>query len=239
MTGKTHRLGGMLCSIVGFELLRHKGLLLPDVNVGLQWLTMYPFCMWGSIASDLDHHWESCPSHDLISFGINKMLHLTAKTDRRLGEKLTEKEKKGNPRYQIAHFLNARHRSWQTHSDLTLFAVIWLIHYIMALEVATYDTVILSLILMGVALGIAAHFVLDALTPEGITLVLLRTLGLVTKKKIRYKLGLVPNKEFFATGGKWEMFIQRFLKFLLVCAVIYEGYIFLAPYLPYTISLGG
>ena len=32
MTGKTHKAGGMLVSIVGFAILREKGLLLPDVN---------------------------------------------------------------------------------------------------------------------------------------------------------------------------------------------------------------
>ena len=43
MTGKTHRAGGILCSIIGFAILKEKGLLLPDVNEGLQWLIIYPF----------------------------------------------------------------------------------------------------------------------------------------------------------------------------------------------------
>lgn len=248
MTGKTHRLGGMLCSVVGFELLRQKGLLLPDVNVALQWLAMYPFCMWGSTASDLDHHWESCPSHDMVSFGINKLLHLTKGMDSRLSEKLTDKEKQERIDYKVAHTFNAHHRSWQTHSDLTLFVVVWLIHYIMSLEVATYDTVILSLILMGIALGVTAHFILDILTPEGITSVLRVAFNWVynlsakkrkKRKKTRVKVSLVPNKEYFATGGKWETFIQKLLKVLTVLAVLYEGYIAFSPYLPYSISLGG
>ena len=57
MTGNTHRAGGMLCSVVGFALLKEQGLLLPEINPCIQWLVMYPFCYWGSTASDLDHNW--------------------------------------------------------------------------------------------------------------------------------------------------------------------------------------
>ena len=77
MTGKTHKMGGMLMSVVGFTVLKNNGLLLANVNEGLQWLMIYPFCMWGSIASDLDHHWDSCPSKDIPSWFVHKALHIT------------------------------------------------------------------------------------------------------------------------------------------------------------------
>ena len=123
MTGKTHRAGGFLCSVVGFALLRENNLLLPNVNEGLQWLMMYPFCMWGSVASDLDHHWQSCPMKDPPSYVVNKLLHLTAPVQKSL-------EKAGDKKsgvYKVAKTFNASHRSWQTHSDLTLFVMIGLL----------------------------------------------------------------------------------------------------------------
>ena len=43
MTGKTHKAGGMLCTIVGFTILKENGLLINNVNEGVQWLMMYPF----------------------------------------------------------------------------------------------------------------------------------------------------------------------------------------------------
>ena len=115
MTGKTHKMGGMLVSVVGFTLLKNNGLLQPDVNQGIQWLMMYPFCMWGSIASDLDHHWESCPSKDIPSWFVHKALHITEPVYRRLDNSLSGKQKKSSIAYKIAKFFTARHRSWHTH----------------------------------------------------------------------------------------------------------------------------
>ncbi len=77
MTGKTHRQGGMLCSLVGFALLKQNGLLNPEVNELVQLLVMYPFCVWGSVASDLDHEWDSAPTKGYPDFVINKALHIT------------------------------------------------------------------------------------------------------------------------------------------------------------------
>ena len=67
MTGKTHRVGGMLCCLGGYTLLEANGMLLGDVNPLLQLTIMYPFAIYGSTVSDLDHHWQSAPSKDIVS----------------------------------------------------------------------------------------------------------------------------------------------------------------------------
>lgn len=53
MLGKTHRSGGVMFMMVGFEVLRTKGLLLPDINPLLQLAVMYPVSQWGSTLPDL------------------------------------------------------------------------------------------------------------------------------------------------------------------------------------------
>ena len=78
MTGKTHRVGGMLCVLGGFTYLESKGLLLRNVNPLLQLTVMYPFALYGSIVSDLDHNANSIPSKDIVSIAINRVLHLTS-----------------------------------------------------------------------------------------------------------------------------------------------------------------
>lgn len=239
MTGSTHRAGGMLVSIVGFAILREKGLLLPDVNEGLQWLVMYPFTMWGSVASDLDHHWESCPQKDYPSRLVNMALHITKPVKSLLDKTLTEGQKKHNIVYKVADTFNASHRSWQTHSDLTLFVMLYLLYVIFTGGIQGFgavDTAISSLVLTGICLGIIAHFILDSITPEGIWMIGLVILNKILQMfnpriNIPQKLHLVPHSKFFATGGKWEQLIQKVLKFATVVALIWFLYVLLSPYL--------
>lgn len=237
MTGATHRAGGMLVSIVGFALLRQKGLLLSNVNEGVQWLVMYPFTMWGSVASDLDHHWESCPTKDIPSRFVNAILHITKPAKKMLDRTLSESSRKKNPIYKLVDFLNASHRSWQTHSDLTLFAMLYLLYMVFTGQVgglSEIDSTVIMLVLTGVCLGVVAHFILDALTPEGILLVIPAVINKILKLfKLKFqlpqKLHLVPKTSFFATGGQWEQFVQKVLKTCTVLCVIWFLWVQLAP----------
>ena len=256
MTKKTHQAGGMLISIVGFAFLRENGLLLPEVHEGLQWLVIYPFCMWGSTANDSDHHWDSCPNKDYPNWLINKALHITAPLQKSLDKTLSDSKKSKNVIYQTARCLNARHRSWQTHSDLTIWALLFLYINLVVKNVlclSAVETSILALVLTGVVLGIIAHLILDVLTPEGIWLMpfvwvqnLLKLFNPRLKlPKFFVKFHLVPNNPYFATGGKWEEFIQKVLKVATVIALIWFLFVIFYPYLsailPFTISfnLGG
>lgn len=249
MTGKTHKAGGMLCSIIGFAILREKGLLLPEVSEGIQWLVMYPFCIWGSLASDLDHNPDSIPMKDIPSTAVNKVLHLTHPLVKTIEKASSESERKKNVVYQGAKFLDAKHRSWQTHSDLTLYVLIGLLYCIMNNKftfLSALDVSLLSMVLMGISLGIIAHFILDMITPEGvwcIPFVLVNAfLGIFNPrlKILPEKIHFVPHKKFFATGGKWEEFIQKVLKWATIVASIWFFFTLLVPdwksLIPFTIS---
>lgn len=240
MTGGTHKAGGMLMSIVGFALLKNNNLLAQDVNLGLQWLIIYPFCMWGSVASDLDHNPNAIPMKDYPSKLVNKALHITKPI-----EDVTEGNKKSFL-YKVARFFNARHRSWQTHSDLTLGVMIFLLYNLLTVQtlgsLSVTDLVILRLALMGVCIGVLAHFLLDVITPEGIWLSGCCIFNkLIRHKILPEKLHLVPKgHSFFATGGKWEMFIRKVLQIgtwialvWLLLSVFWPNWV---DYIPFTIS---
>lgn len=239
MTGKTHKAGGMLVSIVGFTILRQKGLLLPNVNEGLQWLVIYPFTMWGSIASDLDHTWESCPQRDYPSKLVNMALHITKPVKKTLDKSLTDGQKKHSLVYKVANLLNANHRSWQTHSDLTLFLMLFLLSNVYGNRISNFsavDTAILTLVLTGICLGIIAHFILDSITPEGILIVGLAIINKFLKMfnpriNIPTRISLVPKTEFFVTGGKWEKFIQKVLNVATYVGLIWFFYVLISPFL--------
>lgn len=249
MTGATHRAGGMLVSVVGFAILREKGLLLPGVNEAVQWLVMYPFTMWGSVASDLDHHWESCPSKDIPSRAVNAALHITRPIKKVFDKTMSDSSKKHNPIYRFVDFFNASHRSWQTHSDLTLIAMLYLLYKVFTGGVGgltAADSTIITLVLTGICLGVVAHFILDALTPEGIWLVGFAVLNWVLglfklKLRLPQKLHLVPKTQFFATGGSWEQFVQKILKICTVLALLWFAWVQFAPvivqYLPFEIQI--
>lgn len=228
MTGATHRAGGAVISVVGFMMLKQHGLLLPNVNEGVQLLVMYPFAMWGSVASDLDHHWESCPAKDAPSWCINKVLHLGTPV-RKARESIGGTKGAG---YKALGIFDASHRSWQTHSDLTLGAILWLLWSVLSGKIGSnfsaVDVSILSLVLTGISLGVIAHLILDLLTPQGIWSTLFvavnKILSLVLHKEVTLlpeKLHLVPNLKFFATGGSWEVAIGRLLKIATIISVVY------------------
>lgn len=225
LTGKTHKAGGFLCSVIGFALLRENHILLDGVNEGLQWLMMYPFCYWGSVASDLDHNPHAIPMKDPPSRVVSGLLHLTAPLEKSLS-------KNGDTKsgvYKFARFFNAHHRSWQTHSDLTLFLLLFLLNSITngVFGLGAVDSLLLSIALMGVTIGLIAHLVLDMLTTEGIWSILLVVLSRVVRKinprikNFPEKLHIVPSLHFFRTGDKWEMFVQKVIKILNVCATLY------------------
>lgn len=229
MTGETHKEGGMLVSVVGFLLLKENGLLLPDVNEVVQLMVMYPFALWGSTASDLDHHWESAPSKDGFSWAINKVLHLTTKTRDVMDNVKGVKKSLG---YHLLGIFDAKHRSWQTHSDLTLYGIIILLWALLSgrlnLGFSAIDTSITALMLMGICLGVVAHFILDMLTPQGVWFTVgvafNKVLSKILKREVHIlpeKLRVVPHWKVFATGSAWENLICKILRVLKVVSVVY------------------
>ena len=235
MTGETHRAGGFLCSVIGFALLKENNLLLPDIHEGLQWLMLYPFCMWGSVAPDLDHNSHAIPLKDPPSKLINKVLHIGAPL-----ENVSAHNKKSTA-YKVGHILNAHHRSWQTHSDLTLFLVLFALYKILSSQwkVGAMNAILLQIVLAGICIGLIAHFFLDMLTTEGVWSILLSCFSMAFRKK-PIKLHFVPKLKFFHTGDEWEEFVRKVINVCNWIGMFWLIYtIFdLQQFVPFDISFG-
>lgn len=226
LLGKTHRLGGVNAALGGFVALSATGNTLDDVNPLLQLAVVYPFAIYGSAWSDLDHHWGSVPFRDPVSRVFHTGLHATTKI--RKGMKSSKMDK--GPVYTLLGIADSSHRSWQTHSDLTFFGLIAILWWTCFSQWSVFsgpDAIIVKLILTGLILGTLAHIFLDAITPEGIWMVIPMAFAKITKnKKIPQKFGLVPDKHFFATGEKWENAWNKILtitSYLLLLWIIYDA----------------
>lgn len=213
MQGNTHRVGGALSCLLGYTILYNKGMVMQDVNPLLQLTVMYPFAIYGSVVSDLDHNWNSAPAKDPISKGINGLLHLTTGIRKKTGSK--------NP---ILSVLDAKHRSWQTHSDLFLFVFVALGIFLSGGDISNANTIILKLVLMGFVLGLISHLVLDSLTPAGIWCIVPSIIG---RRRVAFRL--VPKTKFFATGGSWELIVRTIMYFVIIILGIYILYT-MSPY---------
>lgn len=204
MTGKTHRLGGVVVCLGGYMALQSNNMLLPNVDPILQLAVIYPFAIYGSTVSDLDHHWQSAPSKDPISWIINKLLHIAPKSRNT--------------------FVNAKHRSWQTHSDLFLFLMILAGIILFNTSTTGFDQALIRLIFTGLIFGIISHLILDMLTPQGIWSILLVGIKkLFGVRGMPVKLDLVPDTSFFSTDGPWEHGVRIVLwlvSFLLLGVIL-------------------
>ena len=218
MTGKTHRVGGVLCALAGYTILDNKGMLISDVSPILQLTVMYPFAIYGSVVSDLDHHEQSIPSRDIVSLGINKVLHLTSGIRKRTNSK--------NP---LLGVFDAKHRSWQTHSEMFLLLMTVLSVFLIGNSSTGATGIITRLVFTGLILGVISHLLLDMITPEGIWSIICVILNKVFKLKLPEKIHLVPKNKFFATGGKWEDMVRDlmwFISFILIIRILY----YMSPY---------
>lgn len=208
MQGKTHRLGGVVATFSGYIVLQQNDLLIPGVSPLLQLAVIYPFAQYGATVSDMDHHWGSVPSRDIFSKGLHTILHLGKKPREAIERVRGKRGAEKSIMYNLLGLFAPDHRSWQTHSDLTIVMVamgLWLSVFSDWALFAGTDAIIVQLILVGIGFGILAHLILDGLTPEGIwALGFVWINALVGKKILPEKVGLVPHKTFFATGNSWE-----------------------------------
>ena len=211
MQGQTHRVGGVLAALAGYTILESNGLLISNINPLLQLAIIYPFAVYGSVLPDLDHHWDSCPSKDVVSFGINKFLHI--------GRGL---EKMGLKKFGGA--IDAKHRSWQTHSLILLMGMVVALWFTVKAGAETANIVIIKLMLSGLILGVLSHLILDAITPQGIWLLIP---SMIRRKKTT--LHLVPRTKFFATGNRWEDLIKILLWVAIIVLIVRMLYL-VSPY---------
>ena len=230
MTGKTHKVGGMVGCLAGFAVLQSKGLLLEEVNPLLQLVVMYPFAIYGSILPDLDQVEDSLPSDDLVSKCVYGMLHITTPLRKWL-------EKGGKVRKWflkklgwLLGVLDARHRSWQTHSDLSLL-VFGLLCMALVKVNSGFNAMLLILITVGLMCGVVSHLFLDCFTRAGVWSVILSLMNLLKGKKELFRIRFVPNKPWFSVdyNGAWEKLVRKLLRVVGVVLVAWIVYL-MSPY---------
>ena len=150
MTYATHKAGGALFALAGFEILSKTGLLVSDIEPWMALILMYPASSFGSTFPDLDHSWDKVKEHTPTNAVIHKLLHIT----------------------------HPHHRSWQTHSLILsaieialIYLVLWLWKTYQWFNTSPITISILYLIITGFSLGIASHLFLDMFTRAGIWII--------------------------------------------------------------------
>ncbi len=233
MEGPTHRKAGVACCLLGYCILKSKGLLIEGTSPIAQVVVMYPFAIFGSVAPDMDHNEESNPCKDVVGVVINKILHIQTPA-RKAKEKLSGKKSPVEP-FRIKDTFDARHRSWQTHSDLFLFIFLFILHNMLTTPQVSFDTLIWRMCLTGFVLGIVSHYIMDMMTTEGIWSIITCFINKLYKKVSKSKkskgilpekIRIVPNSKFFCTDGPWEKITGKLLwvmSFILLIYVILDA----------------
>lgn len=230
MEGKTHALGGRVCSLAGFIVLKESGYLISSetVSPALQFLLLYGTGMYGGIWSDNDQPWSSSPCNDPFSWVQNKVLRAFNKTYRVMNKSMGAKEKRYSLRYKIVKFLACRHRSWQTHSEFTLLVlyVLWCLN-LEAVQ-SEVNLVLKLLMILGFSFGIISHIFLDMLTSEGVPLMIGEFCSIFFPSiRIPKVVHLVPSRPEFDGGSAWELSIRRILRYTqYVLILVIVPYIF-------------
>lgn len=225
MEGKSHRVGGVLVALGGYYMLKQQGYLIEGVTPLVQLAIIYPFSIVGALLPDQDHHDESAPMKDVISLTFCKLLHATTKLRKRL---LAMGVSPKHWWYRLLGIFDAKHRSWQTHSDLSFALICYFLYTVMANSggLLTAQGIILKLIATGLILGLISHLVLDMLTPSGIWFLLFVGINkLIGKRVLPEKIRFVPNRKFFSTGGPWEELWRwgmGILSFLMFFYILYD-----------------
>lgn len=222
MEGKTHYIGGSLGALVGFIALKENGMLLDNINPALQFSLIYPFAIYGGMVPDADHHAGSSPLRDPVGRVFNKALHVFNAPYNRMDEALSSNAKRNNLGYKLLRILKCTHRSWQTHSELTLLLLFYLLYQALTGDPTDPNNVILSLILTGFTIGVISHIILDMLTTDGIyfaTGFFIKTL--FPKVPIITTLRIVPKTSFFGTGTPYEKTVRAIINVLQFFALAY------------------
>ena len=229
MMGKTHRQGGALSALTGYIYLKQAGYIPDDVFGPVVLGLIYPLAMYGTVWPDTDHNAHANPLKDRVGKFSNLLLHPSTWFERR--KKVNGKLKpRSQFREKLSDKLDAKHRSKVTHSDATILVILAVLYWVQVLAgFSELNQFVVSLFLVSFGLGIMAHLILDGITHEGIWCI---TGGLVNKilfngkKVLPEKLRLVPNRHYFATGGKWEALVNKVLvwaSYFCILWIIYDA----------------
>lgn len=243
MTGKTHKAGGALCALVGMQVLSRNQLFVKDVSPIIQFLISYPYTLWSCTAVDLDHAWSSVGDKNPVNYAINRILHvfnpILESYDKVV--KTTGLLKISKRKYSLIKLLAVKHRSWQTHSDLTLALLFVLLRNVVDAnsifsKVSIYDVKILTICLTGIIIGSISHLILDIITTEGIPSIILTVIKhlyyKIRRKKIKeiefVNLSIVPKNGKFSVADTYEEIVYKTIKattYLYATAIIIYEYV--------------
>lgn len=216
MQGKTHNVGGIVAGLGTYIVLRENNLLPASevVNPLLQLIMMYPAAIWGATAPDQDHGYTSIPMRDPLSYLLWFILHIPNmiynnmdKARQRLGLR------KKSVLQRFVGIFRCNHRSYQTHSDITILFLIWLVtKVVLKLDPNVPQNTLIILIGSGMLVGFLSHVFLDLCTTDGIPSIILMVLTSWLPKKLRIrKISLVFGSSFFSTDSLYEKYVRKLL----------------------------
>lgn len=217
MMGDTHRLGGAAAAFAGYLAVQNQGITITNIHPAIELLAIYPYAIYGSTAPDMDQNERAIPHRDPFNKTLWHILHLGNKPRKHMSKK--------SPVYHVLAPFDCKHRSWQTHSELTLLVLAFFTWAMLQPEIVmgvfgkAYAATgpVAALIGVGLCLGLMSHIILDSITKEGIPLVS----GMIVKKVSGVKhfpdrLRFVPEKsQYFKTGDDFEKKVNSVLKALL------------------------
>lgn len=225
MEGKTHYVGGSVGAIVGFIVLNSNGVLLDNVHPVLQFGIIYSFGIYGGMLPDADHHSGSSPLKDPVGRVFNKVLHVFNKPYDTMDSVMPSGRKRKSFMFKLLSFLRCTHRSWQTHSELTIALLVFILYKLLNMDVASADVSIMLLMGTGLTLGVLSHLILDMLTCEGINFGIGKFIKIFFPKvPMITTIRLVPNIGIYTTGSPYELNVRSVLGvvqyFLLFYAIL-------------------
>lgn len=210
MMGKTHRASGGLIALGGYLAFKHFNMLDPQIADVTELITLYASSYYGSVVADNDHVWENSPLRDPLSWVFNKVLHLTTPLRKRM-----EASKRGKGLlYNLLGLFDARHRSWQTHSEIPLILIGLAL---MGMQRGFEWTMVL-----GFGMGYLSHAVMDMLSVGGWNIFSFQMINKLCKRRILpSKIRLVPKTQFFVTDGLFEQGVFKVLNFVTILLAIW------------------
>lgn len=228
MEGRTHYIGGSIGAIVGFIALKENGLLLDNIHPVLQFGIIYPFGIYGGMLPDADHHAESSPLRDPVGRVFNRVLNIFNKPYNTLDNSMGVGAKQKSFLYKLLSILRCSHRSWQTHSELTLIFLLYNLYRAYQLDLSNPNVTIFVLMLTGLTIGIVSHLILDMLTTSGINFAIGKFLKILFPNiPMITTIRLVPPVSTFSTGSNYELTVRSVLNVLQFFAL---GYVILLTF---------
>lgn len=183
MIGKTHTLGGSAFALGSYIVLRETGILNPDLDSVAQLACIMPYAMWSAKAPDFDQDIKDRAMASPIDLVMQKFFNL----------------------------IGAGHRSLKSHVYPALIATVLSAISVTGVNIfgtaSNNSAIIYCMVILGMAMGLLSHLLLDLCTKDGIH---------ANGKRYAF----VPEIDLFKTDGIVEQIVRRFLYVLNILLFI-------------------